>query len=43
MLEHANALTCDKIGVMELAHSVRLVPGYAVSEVAIEHGESLLR
>lgn len=36
-------LTCDKIGMMELADGVRLVPGDAVPEVAVEHRETLLR
>lgn len=35
--------TCDEISVVELAHGVRLEPGYLVAEEAVEDGVSFLR
>lgn len=36
-------LTCDEVGVVELADGISLVPRDAVSEVPVEHREAFLR
>lgn len=35
-------ITCDQIGVVELANRISLVPGNSISEIAVEHGKTFL-